>query len=171
VIGANKKEAEHLVTGAEPVAEPQFALFARKDNPWKYDSLRSLSGIRLGAIEGYSYWNSLDDYIKKISAPALKTYTGDTPLAEAMADLADGKIDALPESVLVFIWAAKSSGRKFADFRIAYTEASEPIYVAFTNNELGRNRARMFDRGLRKLKDSGRFDAILTSYGFATTKQ
>jgi len=169
VIGANKKEAENLVTGAEPVAVPQFALFVLKNNAWKYESLRSLKDVRLGAIEGYSYWDSLDGYIKKSGPPALKLYTGDAPLTEAMADLVDGKIDALPESVLVFIWAAKNSGRKFSDFRMAYTEAADPIYVAFSKNESGRKYARLFDAGLRKLKESGRFDAILSSYGF--TKQ
>ena len=169
VIGANKKEAENLVTGAEPVAVPQFALFVLKNNAWKYESLRSLKDVRLGAIEGYSYWDSLDGYIKKSSAPAIKLYTGDAPLTEALADLVDGKIDALPESVLVFVWATKNSGRKFSDFRMAYTEAADPIYVAFTKNEAGRKYARLFDLGLHKLKENGRFDAILSSYGF--TKQ
>jgi len=167
IIGANKKEAENLVTGSEAIAEPQFALFVRKDNPWKYESLRSLSGVRLGAIEGYSYWNSLDGYIKKSTPPALKIYTGDTPLAEAMVDLAAGQIDVMAESVLVFIWTAKSTGRKFSDFRIAYSETAEPLYVAFSKNERGRKYARIFDLGIRKLKESGRFDAILSSYGFA----
>lgn len=167
IIGANQKEAANLVTGDVSIAEPQFALFTRKENAWKYDSIRSLQGIRLGAIEGYSYWSSLDGYIKKSSAPALKLYTGENPLAEAMTDLVDGKIDVMPESVLVFVWMAKSTGRKFADFRIAYSETAEPLYVAFSKNEQGRKYARMFDAGLRKLKDSGRFDVILSSYGFA----
>lgn len=167
IIGANKKEAENLVIGTVSIAEPQFALFTRKDNPWKYDSLRSLPGVRLGAIEGYSYWSSLDGYIKKSSAPAIKLYAGETPLVEAMADLVAGNIDAMPESVLVFVWTAKSTGRKFSDFRIAYSETADSLYVAFAKNEQGKKYARMFDVGLRKLKESGRFDAILSSYGFA----
>lgn len=167
IIGANQKEAENLVTGQEAIAEPQFALFVRKDNPWKYETLRSLAGVRLGAIEGYSYWNSLDGYIKKSSAPALKMYRGDAPLTEAMADLVGGQIDVMAESVLVFVWTAKSTGRNFSDFRIAYSEPAEPLYVAFSKNEQGRRYARIFDSGIRKLKDSGRFDAILGSYGFA----
>ena len=118
IIGANKKEAENLVTGTLSIAEPQFALFVRKDSAWKYETLHSLQSIHLGAIEGYSYWGSLDGYIKKSAAPALKMYTGDNPLVEAMTDLVDGQIDVMPESVLVFIWMAKSTGRKFSDFRI-----------------------------------------------------
>jgi len=167
IIGANKKEAANLVIGTTSIAEPQFSLFVRKESTWKYESLRSLQGVRLGAIEGYSYWGSLDGYIQKSAPPALKLYSGETPLAEAMNDLVAGQIDVMPESVLVFVWAAKNSGRKFSDFRIAYSETAEPLFVAFSKNEQGKKCARLFDLGLRKLKESGRFDAILASYGFA----
>jgi polar amino acid transport system substrate-binding protein len=94
-------------------------------------------------------------------------YTGDTPLNEGLADLVSGKIDAMPESVLVFVWTVKSTGRKFSDFRIAYSETAEPLFVAFAKNESGRKYARLFDQGLRELKESGRFQKILDSYGFA----
>lgn len=167
IIGANKKEAENLVTGYVPVAEPQFALLTLKQNPWRYENLRSLQGVRLGAIDGYSYWSSIDGYIAKGSPPAVKIYGGESPLVEAMGDLVEGKIDVMVESVLVFHWTAKSTGRKFTDFRIAYNEVAEPLFVAFAKNEAGKKHARMFDQGLKKLKDSGRFDAILDSYGFA----
>ena len=166
IIGANAAEAKNLVTGNEAIAEPQFALFVRKDNPWKYETLRSLQGVRLGAIDGYSYWTSLDAYIKKNTPPAIKTYTGDTPLIEGMADLVNGQIDVMPESVLVFVWTAKSTGRKFSDFRIAYTETAEPLFVAFSKTTEGRKHAHIFDQGLREMKDSGRLQAILDSYGF-----
>src|ERR1700710_2918399 len=76
VICANATEAEKLLIGKEPIAEPQFSLFIRKDNPWKYQNLRSLQGLRLGAVEGYSYWESIDGYIKKSTPPAVKFYTG-----------------------------------------------------------------------------------------------
>src|SRR4051812_37401892 len=93
VIGANVTEAEKLVVGGEPIAEPQFSLFVRKDNPWTYLNLRSLQGVRVGAVEGYSYWDSIDGYIKKGGTPPVKFYTGNAPAAEAVADLSTGKID------------------------------------------------------------------------------
>lgn len=167
IIGANRKEAQNLLVGSTPIAEPQFALFTLKGNPWRYESIRSLQGIKLGAIEGYSYWSSIDNYIAKNSAPALKIYSGEAPLAEALQDLDDGKIDAVVESVLVFHWAARSRGRKFTEYRIAYNEVAEPLYVAFSKSDAGRKYMKLFEQGLRKLKDSGRFDAILDSYGFA----
>jgi polar amino acid transport system substrate-binding protein len=165
VIGANKKEAASLVVGAESIAEPKFALFVRRDSTWKYESLRSLQSVKLGAIESYNYWDSLDGYLKKSPPAALKFYGGDTPLVEAIADLSAGKIDVLVESVVVFYWAVKGTGKNVADFRIAYTEQSDPLYVAFSPTEQGRKQARLFDRGLRVLRENGRFDAILEKYG------
>jgi polar amino acid transport system substrate-binding protein len=165
IIGANRKEAVHLVAGEEAIAEPRFALFARSTSLWKYESLRSLHEVKLGAIEGYSYWDSLDGYLKKSQPPAVKLYSGDTPLVEAIADLSSGKIDVLVESVVVFYWAARSTGRGAADFRMAYSQQSEPLYVAFAATTRGRKYARLFDEGIRDLKKNARFQAILGKYG------
>jgi polar amino acid transport system substrate-binding protein len=165
VIGANHTEAAHLVTGAEAIAEPKFALFVRRDFAWKYESLRSLPKIRLGAIEGYNYWESIDGYIKQAHPPQLTLYTGETPLVQALADLSSGKIDVMVESVLVFYWAAKSAGRPAAAFRIAYSQQSEPLYVAFSPTSEGREYARRFDLGLKELRERGRFGQLLQKYG------
>jgi polar amino acid transport system substrate-binding protein len=166
VICANTTEAQKLVIGKEAIAEPQFSLFVRKDNKWAYQNLHSFQGIMLGAVEGYSYWDSIDGYIKKSAPPAVKFYSGNTPAVEAVADLSSGKIDVFVESVLVFYWALKSTGQKFSDFRAAYTEPTEPLYVAFTKNKQGLEFARKLDAGLVRLKESGRYDAILDRYGF-----
>lgn len=166
VICANATEAEKLVIGHESIAEPQFSLFVRKDNPWTYQNLHSLQGVRLGAVEGYSYWDSIDGYIKKGGTPPIKFYNGNAPAAEAVADLSSGKIDVFVESVLVFYWALKNTGQKFSDFRAAYTEPTEPLFVAFTKNKQGAEFARKLDAGIQKLKESGRYDAILDRYGF-----
>jgi polar amino acid transport system substrate-binding protein len=170
VIGANEKEAARLLTGNVPIAEPKFALFTNKDSTWNYANARSLQEVQLGVIAGYSYWASLDGYVAKAAPNTLKVYSSNEPLREAMADLVAGRIDALPESVLVFHWAARAAGKKFTDFRMVYSEAAAPLYVAFAKNDTGRKFARMFDEGLRRLQANGRFQAILDSYGFAKNK-
>ena len=166
VIGANATEGAALVQPDQPMAEPEFAIFVRKDSTWTYKNLKSFDEIRLGAIEGYSYWPSLDGYLKTHTAPAVTFYNGDAPLKGAIQDLVDGKIAAMPESVLVFFWTVKSTGHSFSEFRRAYTEISEPLFVAFTKNSQGKQFARIWDAGIGKLKQSGRFQAILDRYGF-----
>lgn len=165
VIGANKKEAAKLYTGTESIAEPKFALFVRSNSAWRYESLRSLQDVRLGAIDGYKYWDSLDGYLQKAQPTAVKLYGGETPLVEALADLSSGDIDALVENVVVFYWAAKAAGLKVTDFRIAYVQESEPLYVAFAPNQKGRQQAQFFDQGIRELKKTGRYYIILRQYG------
>jgi len=165
IIGTDVTEAAKMLIGKVPIAEPIFSLFVRKDSPWKYQNIRSLKELRLGVVEGYNYWPSIDEYIKKSTAPAVHVYSGNAPAAEAVADLTSGKIDVMVESVLVFYWSLKSNGQKISDFRSAYSESTEPLYVAFAKTEQGREYTRMFDEGLVKLKASGRFDAILAKYG------
>ena len=167
IIGANRKEAAKLVVGRESIAEPKFALFVRAAASWKYESLRSLQGVKLGAIEGYNYWESLDDYLRKAPPAAIKLYSGDTPLIGALADLSSGKIDVLVESVVVFYWAAKSTGAAAKDFRMAYSQQTDPLYVAFSATANGRKAAQAFDEGLRELKRNGRLAAILDKYGLS----
>ena len=160
-----EKGATALVTGAEPIAEPKFALFVKSSSAWRYESLRSLADVKLGAIEGYKYWDSIDGYLEKAQAPAVKLYHGETPLVDGLADLSCGKIDVMVESVVVFYWAAKSAGRSPSDYRIACLQQSEPLYVAFAPTPQGRRFAQLFDDGLRELKKNGRFKAILAKYG------
>lgn len=167
VIGANEAEAAQLRIGREAIAEPQFSLFVRKDNPWRYQNIRSLADVKLGAVEGYSYWPSMDAYLKKTGAPKVHFYSGEAPAAAAITDLRAGKIDAFVESVLVFVWELKSTGQKFSDYRTAYSEPAEPLYVAFTRNKTGEDFAGQFDEGMKRLKASGRFEVILDKYGFS----
>lgn len=167
VIGANATEAAKLLIGTESIGEPQFSLFVRKDNPWIYQNMRSLQSVRLGAVEGYSYWESIDGYIKKSASPAVKFYSGNTPAVDALADLSSGRIDVFVESVMVFYWALKTTGQKISDYRAAYTEPTEPLYVAFARNKPGLGYVRKMDEGLARLRASGRYDAILGKYGFS----
>jgi len=166
VIGANATEGAALVRPDEAMAVPQFALFVRKESTWTYRNPKSLDEIRLGAIDGYSYWTSLDNYIKAHAGPGVTLYTGDAPLKGAIQDLVDGKIGALPESVLVFIWTLKGTSHSLSEFRMAYTEASEPIYVAFARNDECKRFSHIWDAGIKRLKQNGRYQAIMDRYGF-----
>jgi hypothetical protein len=70
----------------------------------------------------------------------------------------------------MFNWAANSPGQSSRIFAWRTdSEAAGPICVALSKNELSRKYSRIFGLGLRKLKENGRFDAFLSSYGF--TKQ
>jgi polar amino acid transport system substrate-binding protein len=170
VIGAGPAELEGLKAPAEPIGEPRYVMLVRKDNPWKYEKMASLKGLKLGVIEGYSYWEALDKYIQANKAPAIVVFKGDAPLADGLNQLKAGEIDVMPENMTVFVWTVRSIGMSPSDFRIAYTWQSEPIYLAFSKNEKGEHYAKLFDEGMRKMRASGELAKLLKHYDLTEWK-
>lgn len=173
VIGANAKEAEGLVLPEESVGEPRMGVFVKKDIQWSYENLQSLERIRVAAIEGYSYWESVDEYVRVNGANKKRVLmlTGESPLADGLAKLDAGEVDALLETFPVFVWAVKKSGRTVADYRVAFKQVGEPIYVAFAPSPEGKAMALRFTEGLRALRSSGKLEALLKPYGLSDWKQ
>jgi polar amino acid transport system substrate-binding protein len=170
VIGANEVEAEGLIMPAEPIGLPRIVLVARKESTWQYSNVAALSGTKVGVIDGYSYWDGFDAYIKTHQEPDIFVFKGETPLADAIARLKSGGIDVLAETLSVFIWTAKSSGYSPADFRIAYSHHGEPVFVAFSKNAKGERFARIFDEGVNELRTKGGLGPILKRYGLSDWK-
>jgi ABC-type amino acid transport substrate-binding protein len=54
-----------------------------------------------------------------------------------------------------------------ADYRVAYLQAGEAIYMAFSKNEIGKRYADIFDEGLARLRKSGEFATLLKKYGLS----
>ncbi len=165
VIGANPTEAEGLLLPKQSAGMPRVALFVKKDNPWKYENLQSLNSVRLGVIAGYSYWDSFDAFLKSNRSGKVVYFQGETPLTDGIAQLNKGKIDVMAETLAVFIWTVRSEGGSPADYRVAYLQAGEAIYMAFAKTAAGERYARIFDEGLVRLRKSGELATILKRYG------
>jgi polar amino acid transport system substrate-binding protein len=166
VIGANPPEAKGLVLPAEPIGLPRVGLFTKKSNKWHFSNVPALREVKLGAIEGYSYWDSLDDYIKKQTGSEVVRFKGETPLRDGIAKLDAGELDVMAETMAVWVWTVKDMGRSMSDYRVAYVHPAEPIFVAFaTQNENGRKLAEIWDEGLRTLRANGKLAKLLEKYG------
>lgn len=170
-IGANATEAAELVTGKEPMGIPKIGLFALKDSSWKYENLQSLNTIKIGAIAGYSYWDSLDAYITSHTDKNVVFFKGDTPLADAIVKLNKKEIDLMPETLAVFIWALKNQGLAFTDYRIAYLNEGVPLFIAFTKDKRGQQFAQILDDGVRAMRANGQLAKVLSSYGIEDWKE
>jgi polar amino acid transport system substrate-binding protein len=170
VIGAGSTETKGLTVPQQSIGEPRVVLLVRKDNPWIFENNSSLKAIRLGAIDGYTYWDSLDEYIKANTAPKVVTFKGENPLADGLTALKEGKIDAMPETMAVFVWTAKGMGLSPSDFHIVHTHQNEPIYLAFSSTPAGVKFAKLFDEGVQKLRASGQFQKLLKSYAMSDWK-
>ena len=169
VIGANASEAKGLVVPTESAGSPRIGLYTLKNKQWNYQSLASLRAIKLGAIEGYSYYEALDGYIAAAKG-AIVMLKGEDPLHDGIQKLNAGEIDVLPEAQPVLIWTLKKAGLPLADYRAVYLHEAEPIYVAFTNNAAGKAHASEFDAGIQRLRSSGGLAEILKKYGLSDWK-
>jgi polar amino acid transport system substrate-binding protein len=165
VIGANPTEAEGLLLPKQSAGMPRVGLFVKKESPWKYENLQSLNSVRLGVITGYSYWESFDAYLKSNRSEKVVFFGGETPLTDGISQLKNGKIDVMAETLAVFIWTVRSEGGSPADYRVAYLQAGEAIYMAFAKTAAGEKYAGIFDEGLARLRKSGELAAVLKRYG------
>lgn len=166
VVCASRSEAAGLIVPTEPIGFPRVAIFVNKKSAWRYENLTSLLKVRLGVLVDYKYWDALDGYIAKHQPPQVIPFSGDHPIRDAIAKLQSGDIDALPETVPVFSWAAADAGLRTSDFHIAYLHEGEGIFIAFSGrDERGRRYARLLDAGIKNLRKSGELVKILARYG------
>ena len=89
---------------------------------------------------------------------------------EAIAKLDAGEIDVMPETVPVFIWTVKKLGRSPADYRAAYMQPGESIFVAFTKGKNGQRYAKLFDDGVAEMRKSGELKKLLNAYSLEDWK-
>jgi len=170
VIGASRVEAAKMVIPQENIAVTKIGLFVLKGNPWRYQNMESFEKVHLGAIDAYDYWETLDAYIQKHTAPQVTVFKGDTPLKDGIAKLRAGEIDIMPEALPVFTWELKSEGLSISNFHIAYIHEGDDAFVAFAPNDDGKKHAAFFDEGIRRLRANGQLVKILAKYGLEDWK-
>lgn len=172
VVGANRTEAEGLIVPAEPIGQAKMGLFVPGASAWRYDNIASLKSIRLGVVAGYSYWAAIDTYVKTPPPGAsITTFDSAEPLGDAMRALLDGKIDAIPETLPVFIWRSRQLGLPMSAFRVAYIHEGADIFVAFSPAQPESKRyAELLSQGIDRLRQSGQLGQILKKYGLSDWK-
>ncbi len=169
VIGANKTEAKGLVVPREMIGEPMVGLYVRKDSTWTFENIGSLTKVRLGVVDGYSYWDTLDSYLTRQGPPQVSVLRGDTPLLDGIGQLDRAELDVIAESQPVWLWTVKSSGRANRDYRSVYLQPGESIYLAFSPQS-GPELAALWDRGIAELRANGQLAEILRKYSISDWK-
>lgn len=168
VIGALKSDTPEFAFPEEPIGLSENAIFVKKGADWKFAGLASLQGKRLGIVNGYSYGDKVDAYIKQHqgNARALDESSGDNPTEMAIRKLAAGRIDAFVESSTVFWAQVAKLGLNKDDFVLAgIASEAEPIYVSFSpKKDDAKALAARLTAGIRTLRTSGELARILARY-------
>ena len=146
---------------SDPVAPSLMVFFHLTKTEFDWDTYEDLSTVRIGATSAYSYGKDFD------SAEAAGTIkTKRAPDDETgLRKLLKGRIDVFPGEVMVTYAQIRDifSGEKAALFTHHPKPINDqPLYLLLSkkisSNEQMRDR---FNKGLRLLKESGKYDQIL----------
>lgn len=166
LIGAGPAETPDFHFPEQPLAMAHHSLFTCPDSDWTYTGLESLTAIRLGVIQEYSYGGLHEAYIapNEHSAERLMVLSGNQVLPRLVQLLEMGRIDALAAEEKVLNHHYQRQGR-INPLRNAGLAYQEELYIAFTPaSPKGRELAEALDRGLMKLREKGMIAEILTDY-------
>ncbi|MGS0692113.1 substrate-binding periplasmic protein [Shewanella sp. 30m-9] len=136
--------------------------FTHSNDDWQFTDLPSLDDKHLASILGYDYGNALNQYLKQ--HPTHFRTSGETPLKTNLHLVIKNRVDVILGNHYVIDYSAKKNG--YSDLiRFAGSEGeATPLYVGFSHNVQGLQYAEKFAEGVKNLKRSGAYQAILDKY-------
>lgn len=159
VFGAyyNEERAKYYIF-SEPILISQTYLTGLKQFDIDLLNNKSLEGLRVGITKGYFY---SDDFFNYVGVRFVTSYT----VEEGLIKLINGKIDLLTADIRVVNYYNKMQGGEKKLYHIEPPIAQEPVYILISKKtKNGMYYIDAFNKGLQELKESGRFDELLSKY-------
>lgn len=166
VIGAIPVEAPGFVFGP-PMGTYVDVVAFRKGEAIHPDEIANQDGLRLGAINGYEYYGVVSDYIELNSEdPSIVQYmSGDDALEKNLRKLIAGRLDMVAEVRAVLEYTLAQTGLA-EQVELGLTDDVDEIFIAFSPAlPTSRTYANQLTEGVALLRQSGRFDEIMSKYG------
>ncbi|SHL65393.1 substrate-binding periplasmic protein [Phytopseudomonas punonensis] len=168
LIGAGVRDAPDFLFGKQAPGISRNCFYARPGSTWRYTGLASLAGVRLGVINGYSYGEELDGYVRRYERDheRLQLAAGEQALALNVRKVELGRLDALVENTWIMAMHMNQAGNKNELIEVGCRVPDVPIYIAFSPVLSSSARYRdIFDEGVRRYRQNGRLGALLQRYG------
>lgn len=146
---------------SEPVIDTEIVFFHRKDFNFTWEEIIDLKYLHLGTTRGYAY---ADNFRPKLKRIGIRHSDSDTDLINLKL-LLNGRIDLFPleKDVGTFLlnkYLHEVSGR-ITYHRKPLVRSRQSILFSKTSAENERLN-KIFNKGLQRLKDSGRYQTILS---------
>ena len=168
LAGCDVQQAPDLMYPRETIGRTRPTFYVRKGEQWRFTGVDSLKAIRLGAIQDYTYQRDVDAHIRKNAGGGRILLTkGNDAMARLIQALRGGRIDAFIENEPVAKIAIESSGSAADIVSAGQTEGLDLFVPLSPRATDARRLARDFDRGITRLRASGRLAEILSTYGLA----
>lgn len=174
IVGAFKGDAPDFHFSQSPLLNiSPNSLFAKKQSSWRYNGIRSLNAVRLGAIKGYDYGEKLNNYIQSVASTdesSIVQIYGNDAVNRSIQFLLRDRIDVFVETGPVFWYQVKQMGISDQVVQVGNVSEPEPCFIAFSPNlEVSQQLSNALDKGMAILKKQGRVQQIADKYGLPKT--
>lgn len=146
---------------SDPLMEEQFVWFHLKSYRFDWNDLKSLQGVKVGAIRGYTYTPEFYEAIENKQIEVIFV----TKLQQAIDMLLAGRIQVFPENIDVGYYEIRRLHPEMSTDLI--TNHDKPLVSATSHLLLSRKKKdspmllQKFNSGLLRLKESGLFEQYL----------
>ena len=177
VIGAFRTDAPDFIFPAIPFSFSRQCFYTRQDSEWQFKNVSSLTGVVLGVIDGYSYGNLVDAYIRNHRDSgrvyiSRSTTGGTAGLADLISRMKEGRIDVLIEDRNVLSYDLIED-RPELMLRDAGCFPSSSVYIAFSpaTPDKSLRYIRLLDRGMRRMFHDGVIQKITSKYTVTSDRE
>ncbi|WP_019530097.1 substrate-binding periplasmic protein [Dasania marina] len=166
VVSVGRAEALGFVFPSSTMGHARHSFYTLANSTWQYTGEESLHGVRLGAIQDYSYGTFYYRYIvPNMQQPdRVQVIRGYNGLARNLKKLASGRIDVLVEDqfVMDYYHFHKNMG---VQLRLAGVADEEDLYIAFSpTNPESQHYAMLLQQGYERLQATGQLKKIVDKY-------
>ncbi|MDI9244773.1 transporter substrate-binding domain-containing protein [Marinobacter sp. CHS3-4] len=156
-IWMHKEEREKDFIYSDAVMKERFVLFHRKDKPLTWDTMKDLSGLKLGASIGYSYGPEFDEALEQGVISVERASSTELNFKKLLYD----RIDAFPEEINVGYYILRRETDKPDTNAITHHPKSiseNESFLLFPRNDPDtKELLSAFNEGLKKFRESGQY--------------
>lgn len=173
IIGAAVGDAPDFIFPSISQGFVQNYFYVKKGNGWRYDGVKSLNTVILGAIADYSYNDELDGYIKKykLDPDRISMMSGDDAIGINLSKLTRGRIGATLEGKYVMEYYLSLHNMKglFEEAGALPPSKNDNLYIAFSPKDkaLASKYAAILSKETANMRTSGELVKILNIYGLS----
>jgi polar amino acid transport system substrate-binding protein len=173
VAGATTMDGATVALPPTELGHARVSYYVKSGSAWVFSDTKSLEGIRLGVIKGYTYYKELDDYVAaNATNPKRIVFAyGVDALQQLLAKLDKGLVDAIVDYDNVVQYTARQlkldGGIKLA----GSSKNVDSVYLGFAPGAPNlKELEKILADGMKRLRESGEFAKILAAYGLKDWK-
>jgi len=173
VVGIAQVEDSDLLYPEASVAILKPCFYVKKGNTWRFDNYKSLTNLKIGLVQDYEYevlGQAFAEFEKK-NKDLIQYSVGREANIKNYKKLVHVRIDTTIAEKHMTDYYLNKLNMTHKLIEAGCFEVEVPLYIAFsTYNKNAAKYAKIFDYGIRELRDSGKLEKMLLRYGVSDWK-